>query len=121
MAELQRREVSSELGTSRRLTRSIARSARLIITATAMHRGIVIRLDPALAERTFTLKELACAAARARGLDALLAEARAAAAVPAERDDDLADPHGLDQAAYQRMFDEVDVALAVLIPALRGG
>jgi len=102
------------------------RRSRLIITATRAHRSFVINLQRDAANRTYTLKELAHyldPPPRGSGLDGLLAQAalRAATFDDKDRDEDLADPYGLLWPAYQRMADEVDAALALIVPALREG
>lgn len=108
---------------SRGLTRGMVRSSRLIVTATRFHRARVVALDPTAAERAFTLKELArlIGDAPVAGLSAVTSRAAAAVQVPerSDFDDDLADPVGLEWPAFERLAAEVDVALSVIVPALR--
>lgn len=114
---------------ARQLNRKIVRAAGFILTATAQHRGEVLRLDKTAAERTFTLKE---AARLAEGYVAVGATPQERLADLArhlvgkaeqdvwDHDDDLADPYGLDAEAYATMVAEVDAALAVIVHALSG-
>jgi hypothetical protein len=76
------------------------------------------------AERTFTLKELARvvrAAPGARGTDGVVAASAMAAKVPDVRDydDDLDDPVGLSESAYEKMYPDVESDLAVLLPVFQ--
>lgn len=114
----------SDVGGS--LTRGLIRNARLVVTATRLHRVDVVTMEPQAAGRTFTLKELARvvgADPSIHGLDEVVAHAAHAAQEPEEidYDDDLQDPYGLEWPAYDKMAAEVDAALAVLAPALREG
>lgn len=107
----------------RALTGRMARNARLIITATRAHRLFVSNLHRPAANRTFTLKELAHLLdppPRENGIEGVVAQAalRATTFDDLARDEDLSDPYGLLWPAYQRMADEVDAALGVIIPAL---
>ena len=109
---------------AQRITAAMVKRARLIITATRAHRSAVIALDKRAADRTYTLKELAHfldPPPRGSGIDGVLAQAtlRAATFDDLDRDEDLADPYGKLWPAYQEMADEVDAALAVILPALR--
>lgn len=116
--------VTADSSRSRSLTRRRIRQADLIITATGLQRSHVVLYSETAAGRTFTLKELARVARSKPGmttLDELIQRAaeEAALAVDVDPADDLDDPHGADQEAYDRMRVEVDEALAVLIPILR--
>ena len=107
------------------LTAKMIRKSRLIITATRAHRMYVTNLHRPAAQRTFTLKELVHfldPPPREPGIDGVVAQAslRAATYDDLERDEDLADPYGLLWPAHERMAAEVDAALAVIVPALRG-
>lgn len=114
---------------ARQLTKRLVRSASFILTATAAHRGEVLRLDKTADQRTFTIKEAARLAGSYVAAGAtpqerladlaqhLLAEAEKD---PWDHDDDLADPYGLDAAAYATMVTEVDAALKVIVRALSG-
>lgn len=108
-------------GRSRRVTRSRVRRAGLILTAEAMHRALILELDPRAVGRTATLKELARlveAAPTTRGLAAVTQLMAASHADTTDYDDDLADPHRGTPAAYARAFAEVEAAVAVIAPAL---
>jgi protein-tyrosine phosphatase len=113
----------SGLVPGRVLTGRMVRNARLIITATRAHRLFVTDLHPRAANRTFTLKELAHLLdppPRENGIDGVVSQAalRATTFDELARDEDLSDPYGLLWPAYQRMADEVDAALGVIVPAL---
>jgi protein-tyrosine phosphatase len=121
---LAERALDAELQPARRLNRRLVSDAQLVITATRLHRAQVVDLQPAAAERAFTLKELArVIEPQDRGLAAVIARADAAAreADPVDYDDDLDDPFRLEWPAYEHMASEVDAALAVIVPALREG
>lgn len=109
---------------ARQLTTRDVRQAALVVTASRVHRVRVEQLDPTAAARVFTLKELARVLTRAPAdgalTDLVAAAAAAAHAESIEHDDDLADPYGLEDAAYEQMFATADAALDVLVPALRG-
>lgn len=114
---------------ARQLDKKIVRAAGFILTATAAHRGEVLRLDPSAEQRTFTLKEAArltgdYVAVGATPQERLADLARhllgEAAKDPWDHDDDLADPYGLEAEAYATMVAEVDAALAVIVRALAG-
>jgi protein-tyrosine phosphatase len=118
------RNINADFVPSQNVTTRMVRNARLIVTATRMHRVKVVALDPSACARAFTLKELARVTSQehpGRGLDAVV-ERGAAIANSGETidyDDDLADPFGHGWPAYKKMAAEVDFALTVLIPALQ--
>lgn len=104
-------------------TSRLIRSAKLVITATFQHRLEVIRTDRRATSRTFTLKELARVSEAMPdriGPERVAALAREILDQPSDRDfdDDLADPYGLDEAAYQSMTNEADAAINRLIRVL---
>lgn len=114
---------------ARQLDRKIVRSAGFILTATAAHRGEVLRLDKTAEARAFTLKEVARLAgdyvAQGATPQERLADLAQHLLAEAEKDvwdhdDDLADPYGRDAEAYATMVAEVDEALAVIVHALTG-
>jgi protein-tyrosine-phosphatase len=118
------RGVAADPGLAHRVKRRDVRAAELIITAERRHRVEAVRLDPGAADRAFTLKELARVLGPSdpvHGVAAVLGVARAAMASgeAVDHDDDLDDPYGRDDAAYERMADEADRALAVLVAALQ--
>jgi protein-tyrosine phosphatase len=130
---LAKRGVPSDTHRSRRVNRRAAGEAALIITATRQHRGELVRRFPAVAPKVFTLKELArlisstelpIGSADASPRDrvtALVAHVTDAATAQLDKhhDDNLDDPHGLEDEKYAVMIAEADAALDVIVPALR--
>ncbi|SEQ58219.1 arsenate reductase/protein-tyrosine-phosphatase family protein [Microlunatus flavus] len=132
-ALLAARGLSSGDFRARQLVPAHVRDADVVLTMTARQRSKVAALVPAVVRRVFTLRELA------RLLDGAGADAlpeagvgeRLEAALPVAtarrafvrdpRQDDIADPYGRDQQAYERAFgevaDAVDRLAAVLVPA----
>lgn len=116
------------------LRESAVAEADLVLTATADHRGEVLRLHPQALRRTFTLKELARLAADLDGADlgpggpasrlrvlVSLADGRRATARPASRDaDDVDDPYGLSDEVYRRTAEEIRAAVVAVVEALAG-
>jgi protein-tyrosine phosphatase len=123
--------VSPDSFAARRLLASMARSVDLVLALTKAHRGAVVELMPAVVRRSFTLLEFA------RLLEDLAPgelpdgtpAARLAVAVPllagrrsrSPASDDVEDPFGRPEAAYERAFIEIDEAVdritAVIAPA----
>ena len=105
---------------ARRLLASTVRSADLVLALTSEHRGDVVELSPAAVRRTFTLLEFArligtidpsalpdgTPADRLRDAVPLAARLRHRSA----SSDDVDDPLGQPEAAFQRAFDEIDEA-----------
>ncbi|MCW2496013.1 MAG: low molecular weight phosphatase family protein [Jatrophihabitans sp.] len=121
---LETRGLREPVDLPQQLTGALLRSSRLVITAERGHRLEALEHDRTAANRTVTLKELArllTGAPTGIGIDAalrLVAE-RWAAADDVDHDDDLADPYRRSWAHYRRLGDEVDAALAVIVPVLR--
>jgi protein-tyrosine phosphatase len=118
---------------ARQLTPALVREAALVVTMTRRHRGAVVELVPAAVRRTFTLRELARLATSVdpAGLPATGPADRLRALVPlavaqrgrvsaAPEDDDVADPYGLDDAAYAASFSQLRPAVDTLARVLRG-
>jgi protein-tyrosine phosphatase len=109
---------------ARRLTEEMVRAADLVLTATREHRSAVVTLVPKALPRTFTMREFARLAGdvdaagltgddpadRARALVAAVAARRGGGWVPRERDD-VADPYGAGDDAYDRAAADITAAL----------
>ena len=105
---------------ARRLLASTLRTADLVLALTREHRGHVVELFPAAVRRSFTLLEFArligtidpsalpdeTPADRLRAAVSLAARLRHRSA----SSDDVDDPLGQPEPAYQRAFDEIDDA-----------
>lgn len=109
--------------TAQAMTARLARSATMIVTATHQHRLQVVATDRSADGRTFTLKELARLSDQLPGgvgLTAVVAGVAQALSTPSDRDydDDLDDPYGADEAAYDRMVREADDALGRVLRVL---
>jgi polyisoprenyl-teichoic acid--peptidoglycan teichoic acid transferase len=127
-------EIANSYGVSpggfsaRQLNAEMLQESGLVLTMTAKHRGEVIRMDPTLLKRTFTIREFA------RLLNALDSRAKEGtggaaggetaeafwAALPAKAasarhltlgtppsDNDVLDPYGLERDAYKQMESEL--------------
>lgn len=111
-------------GRAHRLRRGDVMSATFLLTAEGMHRALAVRLDPSAEDRAFTLLEAArllrvAPAAAGIGPEALAAHLAAALrANPAEHGDDLADPIFGDIRQFRKTREEIEAALAELVPAL---
>ncbi|MGW6130753.1 LCP family glycopolymer transferase [Cellulomonas sp. NPDC055163] len=118
---------------ARELDRDLVRSADVVLTATREERAAVVRAVPSAIRRTFTLRELA-RVARALGPEVLpegdVAERLAALVAAAARhrtptapraaaDDDVLDPYGRDEAAYDAAFRQVLSAVEVIAETVR--
>lgn len=109
--------------------------AGLVLTATAVHRGEVLRLHPAALRRTFTLKELARLAAGVTGDDlppggpaqrmaalAVAADARRAVHRPAHRGaDDIDDPYGRPVEVYRETAAQIRSAVGAIVELVAPG
>jgi protein-tyrosine phosphatase len=109
---------------ARRLTEEMVRAADLVLTATRDHRSAVVTLVPTALRKTFTLREFARLvegvdvaalpggdpADRARALVAAAAGQRGRKWAPPEQDD-VADPYGAGDAAYDRAAADITAAL----------
>ncbi len=107
--------------------------ADLVLTATADHRGQVLRLEPRALRRTFTLKELARLSAhvgpaeppeggpagRLRALVTLADAARATAPPPRRGADDVDDPYGSSVETYRRTAAEIQAAVDAVLRAVQ--
>ena len=106
---------------ARRMVAATVRSADLILAMTREHRGEVVELYPAAVQRSFTLLEFA-------RLLATIDPSSLPAGTPADRlrsavsmaarrrhrsttNEDVDDPFGRPDSAYQRAFDEIDRAI----------
>ncbi|MEV8505643.1 phosphotyrosine protein phosphatase [Actinoplanes sp. NPDC051475] len=124
--------------TARKLTSAHLADADLILTATADQSDYVHALAPDAASRTFVLghfgrllRELDLAALPPAGPDPEAFAARAAALVEAadrrrgedepQPGDDLDDPWGRGDQTFQRIGDDIDEAMYVLVDALLPG
>lgn len=96
---------------ARRLTVEMVNAADLVLTATRQHRDAVASLVPDALAKTFTMKEFA------RLTDGADERGRALVAAAHERrtgprpDDDVADPYGAGDAAYERAAEDIVAAL----------
>jgi protein-tyrosine phosphatase len=111
---------------ARRLTQQMVEAADLVLAATREHRGAVVSLVPRALPKSFTLREFARLTAgvdpntltgddpadRSRALVAAAAANRGRVWAPPE-EDDVADPYGAGDAAY-------DLAAADIVAALDG-
>lgn len=106
--------------------------ADLVLTMTERHRGRIVRLLPAVARSTFTIREFARLTSalkpveadlpvreRVRFVTRLAHGARAYVARPSEPED-VADPYGGPRAGYVDTADELDALVAVIAPQLFG-
>jgi protein-tyrosine phosphatase len=114
-------------GRAHRLRRADVAAAQLVLTAEGAHRAIAVRLDPSAEDRVFTLLEAArllrlAPAAAGIGAEALAAHLAAALrAHPGEHADDLADPLFGDLKHFRHTREEIEAALAEIVPPLAGG
>lgn len=90
---------------ARRLTAEMVERADLVLTATRVHRDQVVALVPDARGRTFTMRELA----------------RRVEGGPETGDDDVADPYGLGDAAYDQALDQIVAALRRPLELLQSG
>jgi protein-tyrosine phosphatase len=115
---------------ARRLTAEMIQRAHVVLGLTRGHRGDAVELVPAAVRRAFTLLEFA----RVLGsidpgdLPAGTPAERLKAAVPLAASrrggtrgrDDVDDPFGLDDGAYQRAFDEIETAVDTIAAVVNG-
>jgi protein-tyrosine phosphatase len=123
---------SSDGFAARQLTPRMLRGTDLILTMTAAHRRDVVRLDPSVLKRTFTIREFARMLTVLEERDAgpapdadlvtwwkALPERAAAvrhlALVGNAAENDVADPYRLGPEAYQRMADELAPAVLTIL------
>ncbi|EYR65127.1 protein tyrosine phosphatase [Actinotalea ferrariae CF5-4] len=125
--------VSPDGFAARQVVESMLREADLVLPLTRRHRAAVVELAPAVVRRTFTLREFA-RLADAIGPAALPAGTpadRLAALVPlaaAQRglkparpeDDDVVDPWGYDDAAYEASWNQIAPAVATIARVVTG-
>jgi protein-tyrosine phosphatase len=111
---------------ARQLTGSLLDEADLVLTAERAHRSAVVRLRPRVVRRTFTLLEfaelavLASAAAQlagppARRLAWLVDRAPHHRPERAGAEDDIEDPFGRDQAAFEVAAERIRTAVAPVV------
>jgi protein-tyrosine phosphatase len=133
MAELLRqRGVDAGGFEARQLVPQLVRAADLVLTMTAGQRSAVVTRVPAAIRRTFTLREFVELAGLADGRAGRLAGsgpgerlAALVAAVPSarplrqpDRDDDVPDPYGGPDEAYERALFLVEESVDGLVPLL---
>lgn len=126
---LEERGVDAGGFAARQVTKPMAASADLILTATRRHRATIVDLDPAAVRRTFTLREFARLAGAvdpgrlAQAAENPTAPARLAALVPlaaAGRQevpadlDDIIDPFQRSEAVYHEAFEHITGAVGAL-------
>lgn len=131
---LRERGASAEGFTAQMLTAEMVADADLVLAAARVHRGAAARLHPSALRKAMTLRDLADL------LDGVTAKDVADAGVPgswvsqvvavaasrrplvAARQDgvDLTDPIGQPSRVFRRMSDDVEDALRVIVPVLRG-
>jgi protein-tyrosine phosphatase len=115
---------------ARRLTADQIRRADLVLGLTRGHRGDAVELVPGAVRRAFTLLEFArvLESIDREDLPAGAPAGRLKVAVPlaagrrgvARGRDDVDDPFGLDDAAYQRAFDEIEKAVGTIAAVVNG-
>lgn len=119
---------------ARQLDRAMVAEADLVLAAAREHRSAVARVHPPALHTALTLRDLAdllegvsAAEIQARrlpgtGVAQVVSSARARRAlVPARQSGvDITDPFGQPAAVFARMAEEVEAALQVIVPVLRG-
>lgn len=120
---------------SRQLTESLVREADLVLALTREHRAGVVRMVPGAVRKTFTLLEFSRVLAwadragvptdqtpgdRLRQMIPLVVNARALAPVDDLNSDDVPDPFGRGDAAYQASLGLIFRATASIIMIARG-
>jgi glycine hydroxymethyltransferase len=124
-------DISSHL--ARRLTRTMAESADLVVGMSSGHRDAMVRLAPKSAGRTFTLKELVnlldqqgqrpSRGAPAERMSAAISEAdtlRRAGAASDLTDEDIPDPLGLGPEAFRAIAWQIEGLTEQLVEGLFG-
>jgi protein-tyrosine phosphatase len=107
---------------ARQLNFRIINDAELILTMTLRQRAWIAEEVPAAIRRTFTMREFArlAAAVRAESPDSVQAMVAAAAAsravyaLPDGDTDEIADPYGLEQSAYQEAFTAIEATIPTI-------
>ncbi|MGA8046837.1 MAG: low molecular weight phosphatase family protein [Dermatophilaceae bacterium] len=119
---------------ARQLTKELVAPADLVLAAAREHRSAVARMHPPALRTAVTLRDLAdllagvtAADVRAQNLSGTwVAQVHAAAkarrsSVPARQSGvDVTDPIGRSRSVFERMAAEVEAALRVVVPVLRG-
>lgn len=122
---LARQGIAHDVFRARRLDEDLVEGADLVLTATRDHRAAVVTLVPHARPKTFTIREFARlverveAAPDPRSLVAAAAAQRGQVWSPPEQDD-VADPYGLGDPAYERAYAEIATALARPLELLAG-
>lgn len=120
--QLRERGAETSGHASRPLTTDLLTETDLVVTFEFMHRMRIAQVWPDHAIKVFGLHQLADAVRRVpspgRGLE-LLDQAYTAAR-PDGLNWDVCDPHGQGAAAARECANEIDAALAVIVPALAG-
>lgn len=122
VAELETRGGSSAGHVSRHVSVAVLDDSDVVLTVEFAHRLRILEGWPEHAPKVLGLNQLADAIGRVPApgggletLDAALAVAR-----PDSLAWDVADPYGRGRRAAKRCADEIDAALAVILPALNG-
>lgn len=119
--------MSCEGFAAQQLTAPLVRDADLVLTLTRGHRARTVETFPAAVRRAFTLREFArilalpeefptgdTAAEFLTHAVPRAAELRPRARVADPRDDDIADPYGLEDAVFADCFAQLDAAVQVI-------
>lgn len=122
LRELEARGGDARGHLSRSVTEEVLEAADVVITVEFAHRMRITELWPRQAPKVFGLRQLADALGRRDGaapglaaLDSALGVAR-----PDSLTWDVADPYKRGATAARRCADEIDEALAVIVPGLTG-
>lgn len=119
---------------ARQLAREMVAEADLVLAAAREHRSAAARLHPPAMRKAMTLRDLADLLAGVTSAQICARQASGSwvaqvvdmaqsrrALVPARQEGvDITDPFGLQRAAFERMAAEVEAALQVVVPVLRG-
>ena len=109
---------------ARRLDAEMIEAANLVLTATREHRTAVVTLAPNALPKTFTIREFArlvehVGPVEPEDLVAAAAAQRGRTWSPPDMDD-IADPYGASNVAYERAYREISEALARPLALLTG-
>lgn len=127
---LEQSGINSGLFSAREASDDTLRDADLVLGMTRRHRSAAVALSPRLVRKTFTLRELARIAAElqivhspetgtAQRLRRLVEEASRHRTARPDVLDDIDDPYGRDQNAYEKAFGEIQDAVDVIVGSLR--
>ncbi|KGN41377.1 arsenate-mycothiol transferase ArsC [Knoellia aerolata] len=122
VVELEARGGSSQGHVSRSVSDVVLADSDVVVTVEFAHRLRILEAWPEHAPKVFGLNQLADAVGRVPtphgGLETL--DAAVAVARPDSLAWDVADPYRRGRRAAKRCADEIDAALAVILPALNG-